>query len=443
MSAAPPWGNAPDLASAAAAIAARRVSPVRLVEQCLDRIGAGDPAIHAFLRVRRDEALAEARAAEHEIAQGRYRGPLHGIPVGLKDNIDVAGLPTTANSRVRQDAVATRSAPAWQALADAGAILLGKLTMHEFALGGSVHDLPWPPARNPWDPRRGINGSSSGSAAAVAAGFVLAALGTDTGGSVRVPAFCCGVIGLKPTYGQISCHGIFPLAPTLDTVGPIARTVADCEIVYRSLRGEMAGGSPPKDLARVKVGLPVRWLEDELPPSPAVRAALDHALDRLRHRGVDVIPVALPPLEDFIACMSVIMLAEAWAVHESTIAARYADYGRIARCRLLPGALLSASDYIAAQALRRQVAAKVGSAFRDVDAVLSVPAAAQPPPIDEPYRPESFLQKSYARPFSLTGHPTIAVPLGASPEGLPSGVQLTCRLHDEATLFRIARALEA
>ena len=309
------------LAEAAALIAARRLSPVELLADCLARIEAVEPRLNAFIRLLAGEAMEQARAAEAEIARNGPRGPLHGIPVGLKDIIDLAGHPTTCHSKLQLDRVATEDAAVVQRLREAGAVFPGKLATHEFAIGGPCFDLPFPPARNPWNPAHHPGGSSSGSGAAVAARMLPAALGTDTGGSVRHPASHCGLVGLKPTYGLVSRRGVFPLAFTLDHVGPMTRTVRDNAL----LLGAMAGPDPldpgsamrgPEDYTRdlhkglkgLRIGFVRHFHETDTPASPEVAAALEEAARLLAAEGAEVRSITLPPLADFAAVNRIIQI---------------------------------------------------------------------------------------------------------------------------------------
>ena len=289
--------------------AARRLSPVELVRALLDRIAALDPRVHAFIKVDAEAALDAARLAEREIAAGRTRGHLHGVPVGVKDIIDVAGLPTTCHSKLLLDHVATEDAEVITRLRAAGAIILGKLSLHEFAIGGPAFDLPFPPARNPWNTRHHPGGSSSGSGAALAAGLVPLALGTDTGGSVRNPAGACGVVGLKPTYGLVSRRGVFPLAFTLDHVGPMARSVADIALLLDTLAGHdpadpgsvatasrRFGADLDRGLHGLRIGFVRHFHETDMPADPEIAAALEEAARVLEAEGAHVRTVTLPSL---------------------------------------------------------------------------------------------------------------------------------------------------
>jgi aspartyl-tRNA(Asn)/glutamyl-tRNA(Gln) amidotransferase subunit A len=435
--------------------AARRLSPVELVQTLLARISALDPRLNAFIKVDADAALDTARLAEREIAAGRTRGPLHGVPVAIKDIIDVAGLPTTCHSKILQDSVATEDAEVTARLRAAGAIIVGKLALHEFAIGGPAFDLPFPPARNPWNTDHHPGGSSSGSGAALAAGLVPLALGTDTGGSVRNPAGACGVVGLKPTYGLVSRRGVFPLAFTLDHVGPMARSVADVALLLDAMAGHdpadpgsVATTSRPfgadldRGLRGLRIGIVRHFHETDLPADPEIAAALDEAAGVLAREGANVRTVTLPSLRDFSGPQRVIMLAEAWAVHAGWLRERPGDYSAASRRRLMGGAFLSAGDYVNAQRRRSALMAAVNDVFRDVDALLCASAMDPACRIDD----REAIARTYPRqarnPFNLTGHPALAMMGGLSKAGLPLPLQFVGRAHDEVTLLRVAAAFE-
>ena len=438
-----------------AAYAARHLSPVELVRALLDRIAALDPRIHAFIKVDAEAALDAARLAEREIAAGRTRGRLHGVPVGIKDIIDVAGLPTTCHSKLLLDHVATADAEVTARLRAAGAVILGKLALHEFAIGGPAFDLPFPPARNPWNTHHHPGGSSSGSGAALAAGLVPLALGTDTGGSVRNPAGACGVVGLKPTYGLVSRRGVFPLAFTLDHVGPMARSVGDIALLLDTLAGHdpadpgsvaTASRRFGEDLGRgvrgLRIGFVRHFHETDLLADPEIATALDEAARILEAEGAHVRPVTLPSLREFSGVQRVIMLAESWAIHAGWLRERPGDYSAASRRKLMSGAFLSAGDYVSAQQRRSALIGAVDDVFRDVDALLCASAMDPACRIDDPEAVARTYPRQARNPFNLTGHPALAMMGGLSRAGLPLPVQLVGRSHDEVTLLRVAAAFE-
>ena len=362
---APHWLSASE---ASRAFAAKTLSPVELMTALLARIEALDPRLNAFIRLDADAAMAAAKQAEADIAARRIRGPLHGtMPVGIKDIIDVAGLATTCHSKILVDNVAAADAVVVQKLREAGAIIIGKLSTHEFAIGGPSFDLPFPPARNPWNPEHHPGGSSSGSGAGVAAGFFPLALGTDTGGSVRNPASACGIVGLKPTYGLVSRRGVFPLSFTLDHVGPLTRTVADNALLLDAIAGHdpsdpgsaasqarYFGRMLDRGVKDLRIGFRIRHFHERghARRIPEVAAALEDVARVLQAEGAQVRTVTVPTLTEFAAINRVILCSEAWSIHAPWLRARPGDYGQSARRRLLPGAFMTAGDYVGAQRRR-------------------------------------------------------------------------------------------
>jgi aspartyl-tRNA(Asn)/glutamyl-tRNA(Gln) amidotransferase subunit A len=442
-------------ADAAQAIAAKKLSPVELTQALLARIEKLDPKLNVFIRLDGDAAMAAAKAAEAEIAAGRPRGPLHGVPVGIKDIIDVAGLPTTCHSKILLDHLAAADAVCVSRLRAAGAIVLGKLSTHEFAIGGPSFDLPWPPARNPWNPDHHPGGSSSGSGSGVAAGLFPMALGSDTGGSVRNPASACGIVGLKPTYGLVSRRGVFPLSFTLDHVGPLTRTVTDNALMLDIIAGHdpldpgsaaVAAGHYAAGLERGVRGLRIGFIrhfhETDLPADPEVAGALENVARTLQARGADIRDIRLPTLEEFGAVNRVILQSEAWAIHAPWLRERPGDYGQLARRRLLAGAFMSGGDYVQANRRRLQMIAAVEDALREVDVLLCASAMDPPSRMDDPVETERTYPRQARTPFNVTGHPALAMMAGLSSKGLPLSVQFVGRNFAEATLFQVARDWE-
>ncbi|MFZ5780531.1 MAG: amidase [Pseudomonadota bacterium] len=440
---------------AADAIASGELSPVELMKALLDRIALLDPRLNAFIRLGAEAAMSAARAAEAEAAAGRLRGPLHGVPVGIKDIIDVAGLPTTCHSRILVDNVAKADAVCVQKLRAAGAIVLGKLSTHEFAIGGPSFDLPWPPARNPWNTDHHPGGSSSGSGSGVAAGLFPMALGTDTGGSVRNPASCCGIVGLKPTYGLVSRRGVFPLSFTLDHVGPMTRSVADNARMLEAIAGHdpLDPGSAASPAGRyatamergvrgLRIGFVRHFHEVDTPAVAEVTAALTHVARTLQMEGAEVRDVRLPSLVEFGAVNRVILQSEAWAIHGPWLRERPGDYGALARRRLMPGAFFGAGDYVQAQRRRLQMIAEVEEALRQFDVLLCASSMDPPCRIDRPADVDRTYPRQARTPFNVTGHPALAMLAGLSVDGLPLSVQFVGRYFDEASLFQVARAWE-
>jgi aspartyl-tRNA(Asn)/glutamyl-tRNA(Gln) amidotransferase subunit A len=444
----------PTIAEAAALIASRQLSPVELTRACLARIERLDPRLDCFLLTRPDAALSEARAAEAEIMKGRYRGPLHGIPIGHKDIFETAGIRTTAHSKLLIDNVPRSDAVAVERLAAAGVVLLGKLATHEFAMGGPSFDLPFPPARNPWNRDHFTGGSSSGTGAAVAAGLILGGTGSDTGGSIRLPAAYCGVTGIKPTYGRVSRRGVLPLAWSLDHVGPLAWSAEDCAILLQAMAGHdpQDPGSVERpvpdyraalqpDLKGLRVGVVRHFFEDDYRIPDVAREAIDAALAAMRGLGAEIREVKLSPIHDYGACGWIILLAEAWSVHEAVMRRRFLDYGRMMRNRVIIGGLLSSADYAAALRLRGVLVREMDAAMREVDVLVSASTPGAAPLLDE--KPDfAGFQRPLMMPFNVTGQPAIGIRCGFTPDGLPLGLQIAGRPFDEATLLRVAHAYE-
>jgi aspartyl-tRNA(Asn)/glutamyl-tRNA(Gln) amidotransferase subunit A len=444
----------PGLAEASAAIAAGTLSPVALTDQVLARIAALEPRLNAFITLTADRARAAAAAAEAEIREGRRRGPLHGIPYALKDIYDVAGIRTTAHSRLLLDNVAQANSDATERLEAAGMVLLGKLATHEFARGGVNDDLPFPRAKNPWNPAYFAGGSSSGSGAAVASGMVGLAMGSDTGGSIRIPAAFCGAVGLKPTYGRLSRRGVVPLSFGLDHTGPLTRTVEDCALAMQALAGfgprdPGSADRPVEDCTgRLRDG--VRGLRIGHARGYAVEAAvgaeqmatMDAAAGVLPRLGAEVVEVPLPALRRFEAACWTILHAESFAVHQQDLRTRPELYGRTLRERLILGAFVTGPHYVQAQRLRRRLTQEVDTLFAGLDAILCAPAHG-PAPLaaeadDNPWRH----QQPITAAFNVTGHPALCLPAGFAANGLPLSLQIIGRSFEEAMVLRIGHAFE-
>ena len=449
---APHWLSAAQIAGA---FAAKTLSPVELLTALLARIEALDPKLNAFIRLDADSAMHAARAAEAEIAAGRSRGPLHGVPIGIKDIIDVAGVPTTCHSKILLGNVATADAAVIGKLRQAGAVILGKLSTHEFAIGGPSFDLPFPPARNPWNPEHHPGGSSSGSGAGVAAGLFPLALGSDTGGSIRNPASACGIVGLKPTYGLVSRRGVFPLSYTLDHVGPLTRTVADAALLLDAIADHDAADpgsmtSPAHGFGRLldrgvrglRIGFMRHFHERDMPAHPEVTAPLDDAARVLQAEGAEIRTVTVPDLAEFSAVNRIILCSEAWSIHAPWLRDRPGDYGQLARQRLLPGAFMTAGDYVGAQRRRTELIAAVEDRLRDCDVLLCASSMDPPSRLDDPAETARTYSRQARTPFNVTGHPAIAMMAGLSRDGLPLSVQFAGRYFDEATVLRTAAAYE-
>ncbi len=446
----------PSITEAAAAIAAKRLSPVELTEACLARTAKCEPQLNAFILLDAEGARAQAKAAEARIMAAGPRGPLDGIPFAHKDIYGTKGMATTAHSKVLQGHIPTEDATTVRKLAEAGIVMLGKLATHEFAFGGPSFDLPWPPARNPWNPKHFPAGSSSGTGAAVAAGMILGGTGSDTGGSIRGPAALCGITGIKPTYGRCSRAGVLPLAQSLDHTGPMAWTVEDCAILLQAMAGhdpaDPASANRPvpdfrsqigKGVKGLRIGLVADWHDRDLPVSAATKAGLLAAMDFFRKEGAEVTEVKLPPMADYAACGWVILLAEAYAVHEHWMRRDPSLYGELLRNRLVLGALLTAADILQAQRKRRALIAATHAATAGVDILLTASAAGEAPLIDA-VPPWFFLEKpNYTMPFNITGWPAITLCTGFGEGGLPVAMQMIAKPFEEPALFSAAHAYEA
>lgn len=422
-----------------------------LTRNALARVASLDGQLHAFVRVDGDNAMAAALVADAELQAGQDRGPMHGIPYALKDIYDAAGLPTTCHSRLRLQTVATEDSAVAARFRAGGAILLGKLATYEFALGGPSFDLPFPPARNPWNPRRVPGGSSSGSAAAVAAGFVRVAPGSCTAGSIRGPAAWCGTVGMKPTYGRVSRHGVFPLAWSLDHCGSLTRSVEDAAAALQVMAGydprDPASADMPvpaycaglgDGVAGLRVGVPRTLFAHDPALSADARDGIAHSLAVLRDAGASVIDVPLPDYGLYRSCNRVIMTAEMYAIHRTNLQKRLPEYGEIAARRFASGVAIDAADYLAAQRLRRMLTSAVDAALDRCDVLVTAISLDVAPP----FGPHGSAWPLQPATFNVSGHPAMSVPVGLSRDGLPLAVQVAGRPFDEATVFRVGRALE-
>ncbi|MBV9584187.1 MAG: amidase [Alphaproteobacteria bacterium] len=432
----------------------RELSPVEVTKALLARIAAYDGKLHSFLRLTEEVALAEAAEAERELMAGARRGPLHGVPYALKDIIETAGIPTTGHSKLRQDHVPREDAELVRRLKTGGGILLGKLSTWEFALGGPSFDLPWPPARNPWNPDHLPGGSSSGAGAAVAAGFVPGAVGTDTGGSIRGPAAVCGIAGIKPTYGRVSRRGVFPNTFSMDHCGPLCRSAGDIALFLQAIAGydpEDPGSEdvPVPDYTAalndgvrgLRLGIVEDWYRDA--PHPDVAPAVDAAIEVLRRLGAEIRPVKLSSLRDYTDCKTTISSVELFAIHEHDLRTRPQDFGRILRNRVLPGALIRGEDYLEALRWRTALAQEQARELQQVDAFVTA-AALNVAEKADPNGPDRLVSApSITMPFSVGGLPAIAIPCGFSKaEGLPLSLQIAAAPFQEAVVLRIAHAYQ-
>jgi aspartyl-tRNA(Asn)/glutamyl-tRNA(Gln) amidotransferase subunit A len=436
------------IAQLARALRSREVTAAAATRQCLAVIAERNAALNAFITVLADTALEEAQRADQEIAAGRYRGPLHGVPISLKDLIDVKGTPTTAASRVREGHVAAADAPVVTRLRQAGAVIVGKTNLHEFALGTTNEDSAFGPARHPLDPSRSPGGSSGGSAASVLAEMAYASIGTDTGGSIRIPSAACGLVGLKPTIGEMPTAGIVPLSPTLDHVGPLCRSVEDAGIVYDVLRGATPGGErTPRTVERLRLGVLRGYFTALL--DPLVASAFERACARLREAGVTLHDVDIPHAGDVAPIYVHIVLSEAAAYHAKTLDSHGDDYTPNVRQRLEMGRYILAEDYVRALRGREVLAEEVDAVMDGCDGLLlpSVPIPAHKIGVssvriggaDEPVRNVTL---RLTQLFNVTGHPAVTLSCGRTPEGLPMGAQLVGRRSGTSDLLSVASALE-
>ena len=395
------------LAAVSARVKAREVSPVELVQECLNRIDRYDAAINSFISVYAEEAIELARDAEQEIVHGRWRGPLHGIPVAVKDLIDIAGKTTTAASALFVDNVANEDADVVKALRGAGAIILGKNNLHEFAYGGSGIISHFGVVRNPKDTARITGGSSSGSAAAVAEGFCYAAIGTDTAGSIRLPAACCGVVGLKPAFGRVSAQGVVPLSWSYDHVGPIARTVEDAALVYGALMGSWKKAESPR---KMRIGVAREFFFDGV--APEIASEVEAAIERLSEQGHSIREVKVPVNED-----RTVSSAESWEYHK-----QFMDKAELYQPqtlqRIRAGEKYTAPEVEAKREELKRLRASAVELIRDVDVIVTPTVPIAPPVLaeletyPEKLRPTELLMLRNTRPWNVYGVPAISVPCG-------------------------------
>ncbi len=447
--------NIPTIAEASALIAAKKLSPVELTQACLDRLHATEATLHAFVLPTEARAIADAKAAEAAIMKDGPRGPMHGIPIGLKDIVDTAGIETTCGSKILAGNVPEQDAACAARLAAAGTVLMGKLTTHEFADGGPSFDLPKPPAHNPWNPDHFTAGSSSGTGAAVAAGVILCGIGTDTGGSIRGPAALCGIAGLKPTYGLVSRAGVAPAAYSLDHIGPMAWTAEDCAIMLQVLAGHdpadpaSATHSVPDyraaltgHLNGVRVGVIRHFHETDYEVEPAVQTGIDTALAVFGSLGATISDVTLSPLQDWHACGSLISITERAAAYEEWSQTRLGDFSERVRRRLHLGALVSGVDYVQAVRRRRELRAELQAAMRELDVLITAGAPGEAARMDAIPKWDLFDKPNFTMPFNVAGYPALCVCSGFGPGGLPVSVQIVGKPFREAMVLRVGDAFE-
>jgi aspartyl-tRNA(Asn)/glutamyl-tRNA(Gln) amidotransferase subunit A len=443
------------IAEAGRRIAARKLSPVELAKSHLERIKRLDPALNAFLLVTEERALADAKAAEARQMSGSLRGALDGIPIAHKDIYCTAGIRTTAHSRLLEKNVPARDAHTVKKWADAGTVMLGKLATHEFAFGGPSFDVPWPPARNPWNREHFTAGSSSGTGAAVAAGMILGGTGSDTGGSIRGPAALCGIAGIKPTYGLSSRAGILPLAFTLDHAGPMAWTAEDCALLLQGMAGhdpeDPASVDRPvanftaelgKGVKGLRIGVVRHFFETDHPVSPATKAGIDAAMDFFRKEGAEVRDIKLSPAADWHAVGYLIMISEAFTLHAPWLRERFADYGELFRDRVALAATASGPDIVQAVRRRKVLCQEMAAAMADLDILVSASQPGEAPRIAEVPKWANMEKPSFTMPCNVTGFPAISICTGFGEGGLPVSMQLSGKPFTEPMLFRAAHAYE-
>ena len=451
------------LSEASRLVPCKKISPVELTKACLGRIEQLNPRLNAFITVTADSALAEARAAEAEIRRGRWLGPLHGIPIALKDMVDTAGVRTTAASGLFKDHVPTVDAEVVRRLKAAGAVLLGKLNLHEFAYGGSSVISYFGPVRNPWEPAYSTGGSSGGSAAAVAAELCYGAIGSDTGGSIRQPAGYCGIVGLKPTYGRVSTRGVIPLASSMDHLGPMTRTVKDAALVLQVIAGydsdDIAStdipvpdyaGSIAAGTSSFRLGIPRAYFYEAL--HPEIQAAMETALAVLKKLTASQRDIGLMASNDAYSSIpdifTTILVAEAYAYHREYVSKTPELYQPETLKRIRAGADVGTPAYIQRQRQLEQVRRSVSQVFDTLDLLVTPTAPVPPFTIADllgdlnALRPKEVLTLHNTRPFNVLGLPTISVPCGFTRAGLPIGMQITGPPGGEATVLRLAYAYE-
>lgn len=444
------------IAQAGAMMRAGALTSTALTEHALARIATLEPRLNAFITLSADRARAEAAAADANFARGADHGPLQGIPYGLKDIYDTAGLRTTCHSKLRMNHVPEADCAIQERFRAQGAVLLGKMATFEFALGGPSFDLPFPPARNPWNMDHSPGGSSSGSAAAVAAGYMRLAMGSCTGGSIRGPAALCGITGIKPTFGLLSRRGIFPLSPSLDHAGPLTFSVEDAAITLEALAGFDSRDPASANAARpdfrgtlhtgvkgLRIGVPRHFFAQARGVSRETIAGIDRALDALRDLGAHVFEVRLPDYDDFAACGRVIMFTEAFAIHEKDFRERPMDFAANTYQRMMMGAFVTGADIVQAQRLRRELTHAANAVLASCDALISACALDAAPafggtgewtaPSDSP---------NQTMPWNVTGHPALSMPTGLNAAGLPLSLQIIGKHFDEPMVLRIGAALE-
>ena len=424
-------------------------SVTQRITETLERIADRNPSLNAFITVLEAAAMAQAHVLDAELRQGRSRGPLHGLPISIKDLIDVAGVATTAASRLRLGHIAQADATVVSRLRDAGAVIIGKCNLHEFALGITNEESAFGPARHPRDPNRSPGGSSGGSAAAVAAALGWASIGTDTGGSIRIPAAACGVVGLKPTFGEIPTHGVVPLSVSLDHVGPLAASVRDAWMLFGVLNnsGSLPASTAPASVTELRLGRLGGYFEELL--DAGVRRMFSNAVDRLRDAGASVHDVRIPDAPRIAETYVNVALPEAFAFHATNLETHREEYSDGVRQRLEMGRHVSSETYADAQRMRGKFRESIDAVLARCD-VLVLPTLPVPAPmigadtvdIDGVAKMVRPMMLRLTQLFNLTGHPAISLPCGNTPDGLPCGLQLVGRRQATVDLLAVALSCE-
>ncbi len=444
------------LKQASDAIQSGTLSPVEYTQALISRTEQLDPKLNAYIKFTPERALSDAHKAEDIIKENKSITPMTGIPYGLKDIIDVKGIENTAHSKILLENISQKNASVTDKLISSGGILMGKLALHEFAIGGPAFDLPFPPARNPWNINHHPGGSSSGSGSAVASGMLPAALGTDTGGSVRNPATSCGIVGMKATYGRVSKSGVIPLSFSLDHVGPMTRTVEDNALLLNAIAGydkndpstEQNQKLPDfteflqKGVSGLRIGLIRHFYTKDLQAEDEMCKAIDNAAETFRKLGATVEEINVSPLSHFSSCNSIIMYSEALSIHNKWYKERPSDYSRATRTRLMPGLFINGEDYVNALRTRTKLAQEINNQFANFDLIMTASSMEEACRIDEPETVARTYPRQARTVFNISGHPACSVPTGLSTNGLPLGFQIAGPYFDESTVYQAAWSYE-
>ena len=448
------------ISEASSLLKRKELSPVDLVASHLLRIQETDDHLNSFITVLSETSKKNATQAEKEILAGEWKGDLHGIPIGLKDLYYTKGIPTTVGSKIYKDFIPDFDATVVSKLSEAGAIIIGKLQMHEFALGTTSHNPHYGPARNPWNTECVTGGSSGGSASSVSAGQCMGALGSDTGGSIRIPSALCGIVGMKPTFGRVSRYGVFPLSSSLDTVGPMTRTVEDNAIMLNAISGHDINDSfssehhlsdytsdIEKDISGIKIANPQTFFYDVI--DEEVVWLMEKASELFASLGANVDRIEVPILEHTLAISGTILLTEAAELHSENIRTKAELIGSDVKSRLQQGSLTSGVDYVKSQRARTVYNQKVNNLFKIYDILMAPTVATGAPPITDTSVEINGVQELIAplmarltRPQNITGLPTISLPIGFTSKGLPVSMQLTAPAFQEAKLYNVANQYE-